>query len=63
MGYPILGNVLGGLSMSTETELILFKCFVTFCCLELTIVCLTTCSSIGEHLGVSVSWHYKQITL
>lgn len=59
MGYPVLGSVLGGLSMSTETELILFKCFITFCCLELITVCLTTCSSIGEHLGVSVSWHYR----
>lgn len=59
MGYPVREVFWGGLSMSIETELILFKCFRTFCCLELITVCLTTCSSIGEHLGVSMSWHYR----
>ena len=61
MGYPILGNVLGGLCMSTETERILCKGAVALCCLELTTVCLTTCSSTGQHLGVSASWHYGQL--
>lgn len=46
----ILANILAELSMSAETELILFKCFIILCYLELTSI--FTQFSIGERLGV-----------
>lgn len=55
----ILANILAELSMSAETELILFKCFIILCYLELTSI-FTHFFHWWAFRCFSVSWHYKQ---